>query len=219
MPQTFDCSQPTQLVAGLRAARRTIAAGELVVTPTDTVYGIAADAFNAAAVQRLLDAKGRGRNVPPPVLVADEATMAALAAEVPDVARDLIAEFWPGALTLVFTASPTLAWDLGETAGTVAIRMPDDPVCLELLRDTGPLAVSSANIHGAPAATNVHDAEQMLTDSVAVYLDGGASAGSEASTILDVSAADSTGVVRILRHGAIGVDEIVTVVGDLKVVG
>lgn len=219
MSQSFDCAQPERLVAGLRAARRAIAAGELVVTPTDTVYGVAADAFSAGAVQRLLDAKGRGRGFPPPVLVPDEATLGALAAEIPDVASALMDEFWPGALTIVFRAAPSLSWDLGDTGGTVALRMPDEMVCLELLRDTGPLAVSSANAHGLPAATLAAEAAGMLGESVAVYLDGGPSARAEASTIIDVTRIGEGGPLRVLRHGAIALDAIASVSGAVKVVG
>lgn len=219
MSEVFDCSVPEHLASGLRASRRTISSGGLVVTPTDTVYGIAADAFNPRAVKALLDAKGRGRNFPPPVLVPDVETLSALAADVPEVAAELVAEFWPGALTLVFTAAPSLAWDLGDTAGTVALRMPNDAVCLELLKDTGPLAVSSANAHGHPAALSVTDAQQMLGDAVDVYLDAGPSSGSEASTIIDVRQASTGGTIRILRHGAISLDAIATIAADVKVVG
>lgn len=219
MPQLFDCSEPEQLVAGLRAARRAIAAGELVVTPTDTVYGIAADAFQPAAVQRLLTAKGRGRENPPPVLVPDVATLGALSAETPPVVSTLVDAYWPGALTLVCRAAPTLSWDLGETAGTVALRMPDDAVCLELLRDTGPLAVSSANRHGLPAAVTAAEAQEMLGDTVAVYLDGGPSRGGEASTILDMTGVVASGVITVLRRGAIPTESITAVAQGIELVG
>ena len=121
--------------------------------PTDTVYGLAADAFDKDAVQELLDAKGRGRDMPPPVLVSAATTLDALAVRVPSWARALVEEFWPGALTLVCHAHASLQWDLGDTRGTVAVRMPDHPVALEILERTGPLAVSSANLTGQPAAT------------------------------------------------------------------
>ena len=127
--------------------------GELVVLPTDTVYGIGADAFDPDAVRRLLAAKGRGRDMPPPVLVSAPTTLDALAVGVPSYARALIDELWPGPLTLVCRQQPSLQWDLGDTRGTVAVRMPDHAVALELLARTGPLAVSSANRTGLPAAT------------------------------------------------------------------
>ena len=107
--------------------------GELVVLPTDTVYGIGADAFSPAAVSRLLAAKGRGRDMPPPVLVGTVRAAAALVEDLGPYGQRLIDEFWPGGLTIVCRAARTLSWDLGDTKGTVAIRMPEDPVALDLL--------------------------------------------------------------------------------------
>lgn len=199
----YDCTADDDtLHAGLAAAREAVAAGGLVVLPTDTVYGVAADAFSPQAVANLLAAKGRDRSMPPPVLVGAAATLEALAAEVPAWLRDLVAAHWPGPLTIVCRQQPSLTWDLGDTHDTVAVRVPDDPIAVALLRDTGPLAVSSANRSGSPAATTVDDAEAMLGASVDVYLDGGPSRGGVASTILDVTGA----VPRVLRHGPIGID-------------
>lgn len=186
------------------------------MVPTDTVYGLAADAFNAGAVQRLLDAKGRTRQSPPPVLVPGIPTLDALATDVPDEVRALVAEFWPGALTIILTAQPSLSWDLGETQGTVALRMPDHQLTRELLSETGPLAVSSANLTGQPAATTASEAERMLGDSVAVYLDGGPS-GTVPSTIVDATGLSAPdGRLRIVREGAIAAEEIRRVVGAEK---
>ncbi|MCW4386659.1 L-threonylcarbamoyladenylate synthase [Salinibacterium sp. SYSU T00001] len=201
MATIHDCSDPSELLTGMRLARTAIARGGLVVMPTDTVYGVAADAFSPEAVQRLLDAKGRGRQSPPPVLIPDLATLDALAAEVPDEVRALVDAFWPGGLTVILPAREGLTWDLGDTAGTVALRMPANPVALSLLAETGPLAVSSANLTGEPAATTAQEAERMLGDSVAVYLDGG-EGGTLGSTIVDASRIRSEGI-RIVRHGAI----------------
>ncbi|PWB96220.1 L-threonylcarbamoyladenylate synthase [Salinibacterium hongtaonis] len=202
MATIHDCSDPTELLSGMRLARKAISRGALVVMPTDTVYGVAADAFNPAAVQRLLDAKGRGRQSPPPVLIPSLATLDALAEDVPDEVRALVDEFWPGALTVILPARESLQWDLGDTAGTVALRMPADRVALELLAETGPLAVSSANLTGQPAAVTVSEARDMLGDSVDVYLDGGVG-GTASSTIVDATALGSGGEIRIVRHGAI----------------
>lgn len=210
---TYDTSDSVALLTGMRLARQAIGRGELVVIPTDTVYGVAADAFSPAAVQRLLDAKGRDRTAPPPVLIPGIPTLDALAETVPDEVRALVAEFWPGGLTVILRARRTLDWDLGETRGTVALRMPADPVALELLAETGPLAVSSANATGQPAATTAAAAEQMLGDAVAVYLDGGES-GQTASTIVDATGLESPqGKLRIVRSGAIADSEIIRVVG------
>ena len=223
MTTFFDCSDDTGLAEGTSQARIAVENGDLIVLPTDTVYGIGADAFSAAAVASLLAAKGRGRQSPPPVLIPALATLDALAETVPQEARDLAGAFWPGGLTIVLPAQPSLSWDLGETKGTVALRMPNNPVALALLRSTGPLAVSSANKTGMPAATTAQEAEEMLGDSVQVYLDGGQVGGDYAetgvtetsSTIVDATAlASGSGKIRILRHGVISDEQIREVVGD-----
>ncbi|MDR6904533.1 tRNA threonylcarbamoyl adenosine modification protein (Sua5/YciO/YrdC/YwlC family) [Agromyces sp. 3263] len=225
MTAIYDCSVDSQLLTGMRLARGAIGRGELVVIPTDTVYGVAADAFSAAAVARLLEAKGRERTSPPPVLIPGIPTLDALAAEVPEPVRRLVAEFWPGGLTVILHAQPSLQWDLGETRGTVALRMPASPIALELLSETGPLAVSSANLSGQPSATTAADAEAMLGESVTVYLDGGpAGTGYEAigerpgdtsSTIVDATGLTADGgVLRIVRAGVISRERIAAVVGD-----
>lgn len=190
--------------AAIDAAAGAVRRGELVVIPTDTVYGIAADAFSHDAVRALLDAKGRGREMPPPVLISAVTTLDALAVDVPDWARTLVEKFWPGPLTLVCRQQASLMWDLGETRGTVAVRMPDDELALAVLERTGPLAVSSANLTGRPAATDADAAEEMLGDAVAVIVDAGTSPGGEASTIVDATLPAG----RILRRGALDLDEL-----------
>lgn len=216
MSDVFDCRDSEQLLPGMRRARQAIGRGELVVLPTDTVYGIAADAFSAAAVARLLAAKGRGRQSPPPVLVAGVTTMRALVAEVPEPVERLVEAFWPGGLTIVLPAQPSLSWDLGETRGTVAVRMPAERIALELLEECGPLAVSSANLTGRAAAIDVHGAVDMLGESVSVYLDGGPSTTGVASTIVDATGlARGDRPVRVLRDGAVGRDRLREILGDL----
>ena len=190
--------------AAVTAAAGAVRRGDLVVIPTDTVYGIAADAFSHEAVRRLLQAKGRGREMPPPVLVSAATTLDALAETVPPWARTLVEEFWPGPLTLVCRQQGSLMWDLGETRGTVAVRMPDDEVALAVLERTGPLAVSSANLTGRPAATDADQAEEMLGDVVSVIVDAGASPGGEASTIIDVTVPEG----RVLRLGALSLEQL-----------
>jgi L-threonylcarbamoyladenylate synthase len=209
MSTTFDCreSNPEGISAAVAALRR----GELVVLPTDTVYGIAADAFDAAAVGRLLEAKGRGRDMPTPVLVPALRTLDGLVDDVPPEARELVEAFWPGALTLVLRHAATLAWDLGDTRGTVAVRMPLDPVALAVLEQTGPLAVSSANRTGLQPPTEAAEAARQLGTAVAVYLDGGSSGEPVASTILDLTGE----VPRIVRQGAVTLAELRTVLPDL----
>lgn len=196
---TFDCSDPVQRRTGIDAAVAAARGGRLVVLPTDTVYGIGADAFTSPAVTALLAAKGRGRDMPVPVLVGSWNTIDGLALEVTDAARTLIEAFWPGGLSLVIRQAPSLAWDLGDTNGTVMVRMPLHPVALDLLRTVGPMAVSSANRSGQPPATTAAAARDQLGDEVAVYLDGGAAPVGVASTIVDLAGARPT----ILREGAI----------------
>ncbi|UFU02140.1 threonylcarbamoyl-AMP synthase [Ruania suaedae] len=206
-----DCSDAGSRAGHLDAAVSTLASGQLVVLPTDTVYGVAADAFTPKAVASLLRAKGRGRQMPPPVLIGDVRTLDGLATEIPPAVRDLVAEFWPGPLTIILTAQPSLHWDLGETHGTVALRMPDDEVALALLRRTGPLAVSSANKTGQDSATTCAVAAQQLGRSVKVYLDGGATPGPVPSTIVDATGAQ----LRIVREGALTAEELGSIAPEL----
>ncbi|HIZ36923.1 MAG TPA: threonylcarbamoyl-AMP synthase [Candidatus Ruania gallistercoris] len=195
----------------LTEAVRQLAEGRLVVLPTDTVYGIAADAFTPRAVTSLLTAKGRDRQMPPPVLIGDLRTLDGLATEIPTAVRDLVEEFWPGPLTIILRAHGSLRWDLGETHGTVALRMPDHEITLELLRRTGPLAVSSANRSGEPAALTCAEAAEQLGRSVKVYLDGGAAPGGIASTIVDATGEQ----LRIVREGALTAEELGSIAAEL----
>lgn len=199
MSSVIECTTEETYAEGVRVAAAAVRRGELVVVPTDTVYGIGADAFDPAAVRALLEAKGRGRDMPPPVLVPNKRTIDGLATAVPTYARRLAERYWPGPLTLVLRAQASLLWDLGDTNGTVAVRMPDDELTLSLLAETGPLAVSSANASGRPAATTVGQARHQLGEAVAVYLDGGPSRGGQASTIVDCTTDD----LIVLREGAI----------------
>jgi L-threonylcarbamoyladenylate synthase len=207
----FDMAVEAEREEGINAAGRALQRGRLVVLPTDTVYGVGADAFNPDAVERLLKAKGRGRLMPPPVLVSARTTLDALATDVPEWAGALVEELWPGPLTLVFHQQPSLQWDLGETRGTVAVRMPDHPVALDLLSRTGPLAVTSANRTGLPAATEADDAESMLGELVRVLLDAGPTPGPVPSTIVDCTG----GQGRILRLGVLPVERLREVVAPL----
>lgn len=199
MSDIFDCADETQRAAGVAAAATAVLTGELVVLPTDTVYGIGADAFRPSAVTSLLTAKGRSRQMPPPVLVGSVRAANALVQELGPYGEELIKEFWPGGLTIVCRANRSLKWDLGDTRGTVAIRMPSHEIALELLRSTGPMAVSSANLTGSPPATTVAAAAEQLGDSVAVYLDGGPCEADVPSTIVDLTG----DMPRLLRVGVL----------------
>ena len=209
---TFDCADPVARRAGLEAAAFAAETGNLVVMPTDTVYGIGANAFNAAAVRDLLAAKGRGPDMPVPVLVGSWTTIDGLTMAVSPVARTLIEAFWPGGLSLVIEHAPSLSWDLGDSRGTVMVRMPLHPVALDLLRMVGPMAVSSANRTGMPPATTAAAATEQLGDDVAVYLDGGPAPIGVASTVVDLTG----GTPRVLRQGAVSLDRLRGVVGEVR---
>ncbi|MCG7582026.1 L-threonylcarbamoyladenylate synthase [Mycolicibacterium sp. OfavD-34-C] len=209
MTDLFDCTDPGERETGIAAAISALKGGRLVVMPTDTVYGIGADAFDGSAVAALLAAKGRGRDMPVPVLVGSWHTIQGLVYTVPNSAKELIRAFWPGALSLVVRQAPSLAWDLGDAHGTVMLRMPLHPVAIELLRAVGPMAVSSANISGRPAAVTADQARDQLGDLVDVYLDGGPAEQQSASTIVDLTGAHP----RVLRQGPVTVEVIASVLG------
>ena len=211
MPTTYPTGSDDEREAAIEAAAEAVQRGGLVVLPTDTVYGVGADAFDHIAVQALLDAKGRGRDMPPPVLISSATTLDALATQLPAYVAALTEAFWPGPLTLVCEQQPSLTWDLGDARGTVAVRMPDHEVALALLERTGPLAVSSANLSGLPAATEAAAAEGMLGESVEVVLDAGPSPAGEASTILDVRGE----VPDVLRAGVLSVADLNAVLAPL----
>ncbi len=213
MSQSYDCADPDARAAGLAAASAAVGAGRLVVLPTDTVYGLGADAFTPAAVAALLAAKGRGRDMPVPVLIGSMRTLDGIAARISDAARELVEAFWPGGLTIVCHQQPSLSWDLGDAAQTVAVRMPLHPVALDLLKSTGPMAVSSANRTGMPPATTAIEARSQLGNDVEVYLDGGPTEDTVPSTIVDVTGARP----RVLRAGHISLEDLRSVVADIEV--
>ncbi len=211
MSRRFDCDDPDERRRGLEQAAQAARRGELVVLPTDTVYGLGTDAFSPVGVAALLAAKGRGRDLPLPVLVGSPRTVAGLTFALPSDAHRLVEAFWPGGLTIVVRQAPSLMWDLGDTDGSVALRMPLHPVAIELLTEMGPMAVSSANRSGGPPATTADEAQAQLGDSVSVYLDGGPSGEPVPSTIVDL-----TGEVPVvLRAGAVGLDALRSVCPDV----
>ena len=216
MSRTWDCADASQRERGIADAVAALARSELVVLPTDTLYGIAADAFTPTAIDNLLAAKGRGRDMPVPVLVGSWDGIDGLVSVVSSELRELTQAFWPGGLTIVVRHSPGLAWDLGDAAGTVAVRMPLHAVAIEVLRQTGPLGVSSANRTGQPPATSASDARDQLGDRVTVYLDGGQTPAATPSTIVDLTTPDGP---RILREGAVSVDALREVLPGIRTGG
>ena len=212
MSPVIDCTTEEGRAQGLAAAVAALRGGELVVLPTDTVYGLGADAFAPDAVAAILAAKGRGREMPPPVLIPSVQTLDGLATHIPVYARDLIRAFWPGPLTLVFVAQSSLMWDLGETNGTVAVRMPKDDIALKLLDVIGPMAVTSANVSGQTPAKTILEAQAQLGSAVSVYLDAGPCSDSLPSTMLDCTGDAPV----ILRAGAVSVGRVQEVLGEVE---
>ena len=219
MTTTYNCTSDVQRAEGLQQAQRAISEKKCIVMPTDTVYGIAADAFSPLAVTMLLASKGRSRQMPPPVLIPRINALDGLATDVPADARSLAQAFWPGGLTLILHAQPSLDWDLGDTKGTVALRMPDDQLALELLGLTGPLAVSSANRTGQEAAQTAAEARLQLAESVDVYLEGGfrpvQGTAAVPSTIVDATSEP----FKVVRQGAISLERLREVVPSVVGVG
>lgn len=209
--ERFDCSDPGQRSSGIQVATAAVRRGDLVVLPTDTVYGIGADAFTPEAVAALMAAKGRGRSVPVPVLVGSLRMLHGVVEGLGESGQALVETFWPGGLTLVCRHPPHLAWDLGDARGTVAVRMPSHQVALELLAETGPMAVSSANRHGSPPPVTCDEAFEQLGEHAGVYLDGGPCAERLASTIIDITSA----APRVLREGAVSLERVREVVGSV----
>jgi len=207
----YDCTDADERATGIREAAYAVRRGELIVLPTDTVYGIGADAFSPLAVSELLRAKRRGRDMPPPVLVGTPKAATALIEDLGPDGQNLIDAFWPGALTIICRANRSLAWDLGDTKGTVAVRMPDHEIAIELLKQTGPLAVSSANLTGNDAAATAEEAETQLGDAVELYLDAGRCDDNIPSTIVDLTGPTP----RILRQGALSQDRLAEVASSV----
>lgn len=213
MGEVFSCSDAEERTAGLKRAKESLGRSGLVVIPTDTVYGIAADAFDPTGVRRLLRAKGRGRDMPSPVLISGMAVLPALTTAVSAEVRELAEAFWPGGLTVIFRQQPSLRWDIGDSRGTVAVRVPDQPDAIALLEQTGPLAVSSANLTGMPPAATIDEAEEMFGDLVDVYLDAGPAPGGIPSTIVDAT----SDILLVRRQGLITVDELRQIVAGIEV--
>ena len=216
----IDSSNPVAWEAGRPRALEALEAGQSIIVPTDTVYGIACDAFSPEAVNRLLSHKGRGRHMPPPVLVASPGDVTRLVRTIPDGARALMEQFWPGGVTVILEAAPDVEWDLGDTQGTVAIRMPDHPVALDLLRESGPLAVSSANLTGQHSSLTIDEALAQFGDAISVYFDAGPvghayadAPGNPGSTIVDATEVASGGPWKVVRHGVVPWEDVKAVTG------
>jgi|DEB0MinimDraft_3_1074331.scaffolds.fasta_scaffold00356_5 tRNA threonylcarbamoyl adenosine modification protein (Sua5/YciO/YrdC/YwlC family) len=195
------------VTAAAAAARR----GELLVFPTESMYAVAADPFSPRGITSLREVKGRGSSLPVPVLVGAIRTVDGLATGISAEGRALIEAAWPGPLTLVVRAQPTLAWDLGGSTGTISVRMPLHPVALEVLAATGPLAATGAQRSGSTPPRSCDEAEQHLGDDVSVYLDGGPAPAELPSTIVDLSGP----IPALLREGGFPAEVLREVCPDL----
>ena len=207
--QIYNCADAAEREEGMALAVKAARSGRLVVMPTDTLYGLGCDAFDNDAVASLLATKHRGPDMPVPVLVGSWDTVKGLVATLDDTAQTLIEAFWPGGLSIVVPQAPSLPWNLGDTRGTVMLRMPLHPIAIELLREVGPMAVSSANISGQTPPTTAIAAKQQLGKAVTVYLDGGEAEVGKPSTIIDLSGSHPY----LLREGALSAEQIGEVIG------
>jgi L-threonylcarbamoyladenylate synthase len=207
----YDCRTAADRDRGIAAAVEAVKSGELAVFPTDTVYGIGADAFTPHAISALHQARNVTRQVPPPVLVGSRHTLDGLVYSLPKAARELADAFWPGALTLLVEHSSSLQWDLGDTGGQIAVRMPLHPVALEVLREVGPMAVTTANKVGQPAPGTAEEAREQLEYAVRIYLEAGPAGDPAPSTVVDVTG----DVPRVLRTGALSLEKLRDVAPDL----
>ncbi len=207
--QIYNCADAAEREEGMALAVKAAKSGRLVVMPTDTLYGLGCDAFDNDAVASLLATKHRGPDMPVPVLVGSWDTVKGLVASLDDTAQTLIEAFWPGGLSIVVPQAPSLPWNLGDTRGTVMLRMPLHPIAIELLREVGPMAVSSANISGQTPPTTAIAAKQQLGKAVTVYLDGGEAEVGKPSTIIDLSGSRPY----LLREGALSAEQIGEVIG------
>lgn len=188
------------------AAAALLRAGELVAFPTDTVYGVGALVWAAAAAARLYTAKLRAPDKAIPVLLADAADLPLIARAVPPAAIRLAERFWPGPLTLIVPALPSIPAEVTAGGDTVAVRVPDHPLARALIRTVGaPLAVTSANLSGQPSPVTAAEVAAQLGDRIALILDGGRCPGGVPSTLVDVTGEHPV----ILRPGPIGLDAIV----------
>lgn len=197
----------------IRAAADAIRDGELVIFPTETVYGLAADAMNKEAVKKVFSAKGRFDKQPLPVQVGSLEAVSQAAEFVPANVRPLAELYWPGPLTLVLTRNPSLPSTVTGGRETVGVRVPDHPVALALVKELGsPIVATSANMSGDPPPTNAEDAVKEVGLSAAVVLDGGVSRLGQSSTVVDVTVSPA----KVLRRGSISVDDIRKVLGAVE---
>lgn len=197
---------------GIAAAGGLLAAGELVAIPTETVYGLAADALNGAAVANIFDAKGRPGDNPLIIHIADIADWAPLVTRIPEKAKALADAFWPGPLTVILPAAPCVPKEVTAGLSTVAVRLPSHPVARAVIRAAGcPLAAPSANRSGAPSPTTAARVMEDMDGRIAAVVDGGECAVGVESTVVDLSG----DTPRLLRPGGVTPSQLKAVLGEL----
>jgi L-threonylcarbamoyladenylate synthase len=196
----------------IKLARRLLREGELVAFPTDTVYGVGANAFERYAVRQIFKVKQRPVDKAIPVFITQIDDLNQVARDVPNTAWSLLERFWPGALTVVLPKSPHLPVDVTAGRDFVAVRLPDHPLCLELVVKVGrPLAVTSANLSGQPSPTTAEEVAAQLGGRIPLILDGGPTATPHPSSIVDLSVQPP----RLLREGDLSLQVLREVVADL----
>jgi L-threonylcarbamoyladenylate synthase len=192
--------------ADIETALSALRAGEAIVFPTETFYGVGVDALNRRALERLFRIKGRDPDKPVALIAADLEMVARVVTEIPPAARRLAERFWPGPLTIVLPARAELARELSNREGGVGIRVSPHPIALELTRRLGsPLTATSANLAGQPPARTLDDAWASFGDAIAAYVDGGTLSGELPSTVISFEGA----AIRIIRAGAVPEDKLV----------
>lgn len=217
MTELFSLAKPAELLEGMRKARLAIGRGQVVVAPTDTAYALVADAFKPPALASLRALRHMPDGSPLGVFVPGIPTLQALSEDVPDPVSALAREFWPGSLTLIVPARESLTWDLGDTQGTVALRMPGHRATLELLSETGPLAAAQASlVCGKSYQRATRIAEVLSGKDLAVVLQADKDVHpSSLSTVIDTTGLSrGAGKLRIVREGAIPRDDIFEVVSQ-----
>jgi L-threonylcarbamoyladenylate synthase len=201
----------TRIAPAVAALRR----GEVIVYPTETLYGLGADALDVAAVEKVFRLKGRTRDNPILVLVADREMLTALVAEVPALAEKLIASFWPGPLTLVLPARKDVSRPLLNSAGGIGVRISSEPVATGLVRALGhPLTATSANPSGQPPARTVEQAKNYFAGAIDLFIDAGELISTTGSTVVEIKAT----AINIIREGEISKSELQRAVGESEVV-
>lgn len=196
-------------IESIHRALRVLRKGGLVAFPTDTVYGLGALAFDGTAVESIYLAKDRPIEKAIPILIGDEKDLGKLSDDISKDVRRLVSRFWPGPLTVIVPKKPTLPHSVSATA-TVGVRVPDHPVARKLLRDAGPMAVTSANISGQSSPSTAQEVLDQLNGRIELIIDGGSTPGGVPSTLVDCTGSE----IKVLREGPISLGQILAVLGE-----